>query len=270
GKDLRQVLEVCQEAARNPDGRVFVEDKGVRLKLRNICNPLELGQMSETHFVLDGFWKNHFNRLLAQSGQPHPTAADLRRWTDQPDERGLQKEVQNLLIVVYADQTNRSFVRYGSNYTPGLDDLPNELELQEQTLPDLQDWNAAVTRTADVLGHTISKLLNASNLTTLAAKVQESITEFKADCDSLPDRLQLVLKNLGVPEGDLVKCDRVKTAKAVKTLLASCENKEATALVGVLVHANLETNATAMGRSLKSAKQLLDCLRATKWELFSA
>ena len=73
GKDLRQVLEVCQEAARTPEGRVFVEDKAVRQKLRNICNPLELGQMSETHFVLDSFWKNHFNRLLAQSGQPHPT-----------------------------------------------------------------------------------------------------------------------------------------------------------------------------------------------------
>ena len=53
GKDLRQVLEVCQEAARTPDGRVFVEDKAVRQKLKNICNPLELGQMSETHFVLE-------------------------------------------------------------------------------------------------------------------------------------------------------------------------------------------------------------------------
>lgn len=270
GKDLRQVLEVCQEAARTPDRRVYVEDKGVRLKLRNICNPVDLGQMSETHFVLDDYWKNHFNRMLAQSGQPHPTAADLRRWTDQPDDRGLQREVQNLLILVYADQTNRSFVRYGSNYTPGLDDLPNELELQEQTLPDLKDWNEAVTRTADVLGHAISKLLNASNLATLAAKVKESITEFKADSDSLPDRLQLVLKNLGVPEADFVKCDRVKTAKAVKTLLASCETKEATALVGVLAQAKLETNATAMGKSLKSAKPLLECLRTTRWDLFAA
>src|SRR5206468_8685185 len=36
GKDLRQVLEVCQEAARTrPDRRVFVEDKAVRIKLKN-------------------------------------------------------------------------------------------------------------------------------------------------------------------------------------------------------------------------------------------
>src|SRR5262249_5218455 len=78
GKDLRQVLEVCQEAARTSDGRVFVEDKAVRQKLKNICNPLDLGQMSETHFVLGSFWKNHFSRLHSASGQPHPSVADLR------------------------------------------------------------------------------------------------------------------------------------------------------------------------------------------------
>ena len=273
GKDLRQVLEVCQEAARTQDGRVFVEDKSVRQKLINICNPLELGKIEstdKTHFVLDAFWKNHFNRLLAQSGQPHPTAADLRRWTNQPDDRGLQKEVRNLLILVYADQTNRSFVHYGSNYTPGLDDLPNDLELQEQTLPDLKEWNDSVTRAADIFGHAISKLLNASNLATLAAKVKESITEYKTDCDILPDRLQLVMKNMGVPEAEFVKCDRVRTAKAVKNLLDGCDNKEPTALVGVIAHAKLETNSTAMGKSLKSSKALLECLRTTKWDLFSA
>ena len=270
GKDLRQVLEVCQEAARTHDGRVYVEDKGVRQKLRNICNPLDLGQMSETHFVLDAFWKNHFNRLLAQSGQPHPTVGELRRWTDQPDERGLQHDVQNLLILVYADQTNRSFVRYGSNYSASLDSLPNELDLQEEVFPPLQDWHEAVVRVADIFGHAISKLLNASNLTTLAAKVKESISECKLDADSLPDRLQLVMKNMGVPESESVTCDRVRTAKAVKALLAGCDNKEAAPLVSVIAHAKLETHSTSMAKSLKSAKPILDCLRATRWDLFTA
>jgi hypothetical protein len=274
GKDLRQVLEVCQEAARTVEvPRVFVEDKAVRQKLMNVCNPLELGKIEstdKTHFVLENFWKNHFNKMLAQSGQPHPTVADLRRWTNQPDERGLPKEIQNLLILVYADQTNRSFVRYGGNYSPALDDLPDELELVEQTLPDSKDWQEAITRAADILGHGVSKLLNASNLATLAAKVKESISEFKAECDSLPDRLQLKLKDHGVPEADAAKADRVRTAKAVKTLLANCEGREPTPLVGAIAQAKIETNSTAMGRSLKSAKSILESLRITKWDLFSA
>ncbi|RLS69396.1 MAG: hypothetical protein DWI01_08430, partial [Planctomycetota bacterium] len=270
GKDLRQVLDICQEAARTPDGRVFVEDKGVRTKLRNICNPLELGNMSETHLVLDAFWKNHFNRMLAQSGQSHPTAADLRRWTDQPDERGLHKEVQNLLILVYADQTNRSFVRYGSNYTPSLDDLPNELELQEQSLPDLKDWKEAVKRVAELFGHPISELLNASNLATLAAKVKETASAYKADCDTLPNCVQLMLKNMNVVEQDFENCDRVKTAKAVKALLTGCDDKDPTTLVRLIAQAKIETNSSAMGKSLKSAKAILESLGRTKWDLFLA
>jgi hypothetical protein len=195
---------------------------------------------------------------------------EIRRWTDQPEERGLPREIQNLLVLVYADQTNRSFVRYGSNYTPDLDDMTDELELREETLPDLKDWMEAVTRVADILGHAISNLLNASNLATLAAKVNESVTDFKADCDSLSDRLQLVLKNVGVSEQDANEADRVRTAKAVRALFAACEGKEPTALVGAIAHAKLETNSTAMGRSVKSTKAVLDCLRTTRWDLFSA
>lgn len=271
GKDLRQVLDVCQEATRTPDGRVYVDDKALRAKLRNVCNPLDLGQMSETHFVLDAHWKNHFNRQLALSGQPHPTVADLRRWTDLPDERGLPREVQNLLALVYADQTNRSFHDHGTvAYQPALDDMPDTLVLREESLPDLKDWNEAVTRVAELFGHAVSKLLNASNLAAFAARVREGVTAHKGDCDGLPDRLHLVLKNLGVAEAEAARCDRVRTAKAVKALLAACEGREPTALVTAVAHAKLETNGTAMGKSLKSAKPLAECLRTTRWDLFAA
>lgn len=269
GKDLRQVLEICQEAARTQDGRVFVEDKTLRLKLRNICNPLDLGQMSETHFVLGAFWKNHFNRMLSQSDQSHPTVADLKRWMDQPEERGLPQEICNLLVLVYADQTNRSFVRYGANYVPSLDDMPGDLELVEQQLPDVTDWENAVVRVSEIFGHAASRLLNAGNLAMLASKVQESVASFKGDCESLPDRLQLILRNLGVSETEIDKADRVKTARATRKLLVDCTGREATALVGVIANAKTETSGTAMGRSLKSASSILDCLRNTKWDLFN-
>ena len=85
---------------------VLRDDKTVRRKLINICNPLELGKIEntdKTHFVLENFWKNHFKKMLAQSGQPHPTVETLRRWTNQPNARGLPREIQNLLILVYVD-----------------------------------------------------------------------------------------------------------------------------------------------------------------------
>lgn len=269
GKDLKQVLEVCQEAARTQDGRVYVEDKALRLKLRNICNPLDLGQMSETHFVLGTFWKNHFNRMLSQSDQSHPTVADLKRWMNQPEERGLPQEIQNLLVLVYADQTNRSFIHSGTNQFPTLDVMRHDWELIEQQLPDVKDWETCVHRVSEFFGHAVSRLLNAGNLTNLASKVNESVESLKGECESLPDRLQLILKNLGVSESDIDKADRVKTAKAVRQLLKDCMGKEATPLVGVIASAKLETSGVAMGRSMKSAASILDCLRNTKWDLFN-
>ncbi len=104
----------------------------------------------------------------------------------------------------------------------------------------------------------------------MAAKVAESVTEFKTDCEALPDKVQLVLKNLGVGEAEFSKGDRVRTAKAVKSLLANCDGAQPTALVGTLAHAKVEMNSTAMGRSLKSAKAILECLGRTRWDLFSA
>jgi hypothetical protein len=275
GKDLRQVLEVCQQAVRSTDSpRVYVEDKTVRQKLIHIVNPLELGTIEnteKTHFVLENYWKNHFNKMLHQSGQQNPQVGEMRRWTDSPEERGLPKEIQNLLILVYADQTNRSFrhTHHGGNYTPTLDDLPNELELIEQTLPDSTDWQEVITRTANIFGHGISKLLNASNLATLTAKLKESVTKFQADCDSLPDQLQLKLKVLGVAEVDIAKADRVVTAKAVRNLLTNCVGKESTALVAAMAQAKIATNGTAMGRSLNSAREVLESLQTTKWGSFS-
>jgi len=272
GKDLKQVLDICLQAVQAPDDRVFVEDKTLRTKLRNICNPLELGRMSdETHYVLkhDDFWKTHFNRQLYRTGQEQLTVSDLRQWME---DWGMPREIENLLILVYADETNRSFISQirGGNYAPSLDDMPNDLELVEQQLPDVKDWETAVQRVSEVFGHAIPRLLNASNLMMFSAKVKESVGDLKTDCDSLPNHLQLVLRNLAVPDSDIDKADRVRTARAVRKLLADCEGKEPTALVGAIASSKAETSGTAMGRSLKSAGSILTCLRNTKWDLFQA
>ncbi|MEY3228049.1 MAG: hypothetical protein RLZZ536_2668, partial [Planctomycetota bacterium] len=270
GADMKQVLAACQEAARTQDGRLIIEDKSLRPKMRNICNPLELGQMHETPFVLGTFWKSHFNKLLQQSGQPHPTVADLRRWMDQPEERGLPTVIQNLLILVYADQTNRSFVQHERNYPVSLDDLPADVQLVEQRLPDEKDWQTAVHRVSEIFGIAVSRLLNAGNLAFLEQKVRETVSSLKADCDSLPDRVQLVLKNLGLSDGELEQADRLRTARATRRLLKEIQGRDATALVTAIAVAPVETSGPAMARSFKSVTAVMECLRNTKWDLFSA
>jgi len=282
GKDLKDVLTTCQEAAHTQDGRLYVEDGKLRKVMKNICDPLELGSMGETHFVLEAYWKNLFNRSLAASGKLNPDVSDMRQWIDQPDQRGLSKEIQNLLIIVYAEQTNRSFARFSGNYIPKLDDMPGELELREEVLPSETDWQETRKRVAEIFGDDISGLLNASNLTGLADRftkdgptVKEDdkgyIPRFKAKCDTLPDRLLLVLTTLEIGEDEARKCDRMKTARAARELFKACDEQEPSMMVSAIAGATIENSSKTMARSIKSADKVLTSLRApNRWELFHA
>jgi hypothetical protein len=269
-KDLKDSLAVCQEAAHTQDGRIYVEDKKTRKALTNICDPLELGSMGETHFVLENTWKTQFNKALSASEKDNPDVADMREWMG--NDRGLPKEIQNLLIMIYAEQTNRAFVRFGGNYIPTLADMPNELELRQEELPDEADWMETKSRMAELFGFDLSRLLNASNLAGLGEKFTEEegfIATFKANCDSLPDRLQLVLQNLGVSEDDAAKCDRVKTAKAARDLFDSIDGQEPTEMVKAIAAASIETTGKNMATSIKSAADVLDSLlEPNRWGIF--
>jgi len=270
-KDMKDVLQVCQEAAHTQDGRIYVEDSKVRKALKNICDPLELGSMGETHFVLESFWRTTFNKALTNSEKENPDVADMKTWMGH--DRGLPREIEKLLIMVYAEQTNRAFVRFGGNYTPTLTDMPGELELRQEILPTEEEWQECKKRIADLFGDDLSRLLNASNLSGLGDKFNKEgyIAKFKGDCEALPGRLQLILTKLGVSETDAGSCDRVKTAKAARDFFEAADGKEPTLLVQAIGTARIETSAKAMGRSIKSAANVLaSLLEPNRWEIFEA
>lgn len=271
-KQMRDVMQVCQEAAHTQDGRIFVEDSNVRKALKNICDPLELGSMGETHFVLEGYWKTLFNKALTASAKENPDVADMKTWMG--TDRGLPKEIENLLIMVYAEQTNRAFVRFGGNYIPKLDDMPAELELRQEELPEEADWQETKKRVADLFGDDLSRLLNAANLAGLHYKFNADggyLEKYKGECDSLPGRLQLILQKLGVSESDAEQCDRVKTAKAARDLFEAIDGQEPTPMVKAIAGARIETSGKALGRSIKSvATVLASLMEPNRWELFEA
>ena len=116
--------------------------------------------------------------------------------------------------------------------------------------------------------------MNASNLAGLGEKFSDDggyIAKFKADCDALPNRLQLILHKLGVSEDDASQCDRVKTAKAARDFFDAVEGQEPTPMVIAIAKARIETSGKALGRSIKSAATVLaSLLEPNRWELFEA
>ena len=148
GANLKKVYEEVHKATEVADGRVEV-DKPLRPLLRAIANPLLLGEMHETVFLLGQHWKNHFNPKVAEAGGT-ATVGQLRHWINLPRAMGLPKAVENLVILLYAEQTNRTFYLHGAPTDASLTTLQDQLELRTWVGPPEAEWKAAVQRAASI------------------------------------------------------------------------------------------------------------------------
>ena len=262
---LKKVLGVAVEAARTEDGRVPVEQR-FRAMVKSIANPLRLGEMAETHFVLGQQWKNHFNRKAAEAGGTL-RVLPLRAWMDQPKAMGLPKAVQDMVILVYAEQTDRSFFHRSLPVPePSIEKLDDEMELREQVLPPEEIWKTAANRAGTLFGVAVSPLRNAANLADLENRVREKVREWRTPAGELVARLRDQYPKFGL---DAERSPRMKTAVAAMTLLERLADPDGeTGVVEVLADAEIETSEAAMGRSMETAAGVAAQLDRTEWMVF--
>ncbi|MBI4602632.1 MAG: phage resistance protein [Planctomycetes bacterium] len=260
--NLRKVYEEVHKAVVSGDERWEV-DKSLRKLVRDIANPLLLGEMHETAFVLGHHWKEHFTRKMALSGTA-PTVKQLREWTDEPRPMGLPREVQNLVILIFAEQTDHELFHHGAPYEASLTDLPDALELRKPALPSEQDWKLAYERGGKILGVAVSPLLNAVNVKTLETGVRQKVSEAREPVRKLSRLLEARL-------GDGADgSSRLRTAKATLALLEALADAEPKDVVAVLAKAAIATSEAAMGECFRKASSLAERIEATSWEIFEA
>jgi hypothetical protein len=261
---LDRVKDVIQQATKARDGRVEV-DRALRDEVRRIAVPLRLGDMGETHFVLRDEWKSRFLRKKAEEGVSSITVRRLRAWLDQPAAMGLRTDIQNLLILSFAWQSDLSFYLHGRPLEPQLDRLDDELELREQVLPSSALWQTASERATIILGLTPSPLLNAVNVAKLVADMKAEAERTRPHverlCRSLRQRLEAFAVETSV-------ASRLQTAQAALTLLSGVIEANKDQVVEVMVRAAVATSEVAMGESIKKAAELAAALGATQWRLF--
>ncbi|MGH9162094.1 MAG: phage resistance protein, partial [Vicinamibacteraceae bacterium] len=263
--NLRKVLPELLRAAQAPDGRIAV-DRPMRDLMRRIAEPLELGQMAETHFVLGHTWAQHFNRKRSQDGGP-VTVRKLRAWIDDPRPRGLPEDVQNLVILTWAEQQQLAFLLHGGPVSAALESIRDELELQEQKLPAREHWMIAVRRAQEIFGLAASELINASNVSRIVADLRKSSQELRPHAHALVERLSLVQRDFDL---DPTQSRRGRTARAAESMLERIASAEPEAVIDAVATAIVDTSESAVGRSLKRAAALVESLNSTSWELFDA
>jgi hypothetical protein len=181
---------------------------------------------------------------------------------------GLPREAENVVILLFAEQTNRSFFLHGAPCDATLTNLPDRLELREQKLPSPAQWDIAIGRTGSIFGVAASPLLKASNVMALATGVKQKVTDARRACQTYRQRLQDRLEKLGVSAAGT---DRMQTAAATLAMMERLADVEAAAeVVEVLASAHIATSESAMGECLSKATELAERLDATDWEIFDA
>jgi hypothetical protein len=263
GSNLKKVYDEVHKATEESDGRIEIE-KTLRPMVRAIANPLFLGEMHETHFVLGQYWKNHFSGKIIEAGGT-ASVGQLRCWMDVPRPMGLPKAVQNLVILIFAEQTNRSFYLHGAPTEATLATMPDQMELRTWVGPPEEKWKVAVQRAGSIFGLTPSPLLNANNVAELGQKAKKLAEDSQAACRNICRTLRDRLEKIGLKAAEV---PRLKTAMAVLKLvdgLISCHQSDAVRTIG---DAECVTSEAAMGKSLKSSVELVERMDATTWSIF--
>jgi hypothetical protein len=226
--------------------------------------------MGEQYFVLEKTWTTHFHKQLAAEKAVTPTVKRLRAWMDHPRRRGLVPEVGNLLILAFAEQTDRSFYLRGQPYSPSLDQMPDELELRTQPLPGDDEWEEAKRRAREVFGieDFDTALRTAANVGALAGRVREKADAARDHAHSLVKEVRRALARLGASDAEIAQASRHRTAQAVDALLAGLKDEDATPALVLLARAPLATSGSAMSTSSTTAPAVQRALRDAKWDLF--
>jgi hypothetical protein len=276
GAVAQKVYGVIQEALQQPDQRAYVQDKPLRVLVRSVAEPLKLGQMGDTHFVLGTHWRAHFHQRHAQEGGgqgaadgalPPQSVRKLRGWIDEPDPMGLPVELQNLIILAYADQTDRSFFLGNAPVKGTIERIPDDCELRQQALPPADLWVEAVARMASLFGKVEAQGLNAANVSRLVEDLTEAIEPRRKPLQRLAAVLEQRLAALGTPVEAVPRLVTVRSALALVEKVLAVSGVER---VVALAQAPVQTSAAAMAAVLSKVETIEEAIRTADWALFEA
>lgn len=265
---LKRILDDVQRAAEQPGQRLGIDDHAMRHVLRGIAGPLKLGTMGQTHFVLSPHWADHFGRMQSQANGAAMTVERLRTWIDLPQAMGLTPELQNLVVLAFAAQADRTLMRHGVPVQGIIERLDPEIEICEQPLPDETEWSRARERANALFGLTSGEVRKGATLARLAADLKQRATDTRPILASLATDLRPRLEEFGVAPDTAARMVTLRSASAFTANLL--DTPDALTMIRVLIGSKLETSEAAVARALGSSGDLKQCIAGVPWEAIAA
>ncbi|WP_213455829.1 phage resistance protein [Thiocapsa sp.] len=263
--DLGKVFTELRRAIHAPHGRIDV-DSPLRPLMRQIAQPLKLGEMHERHFIFKEDWPQHLGRELAKAGG-EVTVGALRAAMDRPQPKGLPTAVQNLLILIFAEHGQYAFTFHGGPYEDfTLKDIRDDLVLIKQDLAEPALWKPALDHAGALFGLTINPLRTANNQNALQKEVRDAVKTSLEPCRTLLAELTDQLGALGLSASG----NRLANATLAVAVLEDLHGREGPALVGALAGITPVTSLPALARSIIAATRVSNAIADNNWALLEA
>jgi hypothetical protein len=273
--EVRKVAELCTEAVVEPDGRLMVKEPADRKLLARIANPLQLGIQSEQAFKLctaADRWDNTFTKAInqaRQNGADTQTVGLLREAINAPSPMGLTSQLENLIILVWAQATNHTFRLYGGPVTPTVDRLEDAWEVVPQALPSDEVWEKARGRMASIFGITLAtRQLSGFAVERAGIDLQKMVDAHRTAVDALVDQVASVGLSTGIAEAPFPRLASARAARALLANLAAAPDD--LTRVGALATAPIPTSELALGKSISSAQMIVNELGAAQLSIIEA
>jgi hypothetical protein len=262
---VKRVAEVVKKAIADPNRRVEGVDRTAREALLGIAVPMELGALNEDVFTLRRVWVDHFIRSIATAsdGNATPTVGRLREFCDQPSAKGMTRELTDLVIWTFVNQSDRRFYHNQMPAVVEFDQLDDRMEVREQVLPKDETWKVVVHRLAALTGHTAPSRCSAAAVQHAIAAIKTWVGSHAQAAQGLQMALVESGKALGIPPtGDH---PRLAAANQAVELLGRLQRADDDAVIGVLADAKLPADLLPLSVGISTAARVAQALRDASW-----
>lgn len=274
--ELAKVLHYAKQAAADPTHGIAVPTADQRI-LKRICNPLRLGALVDHRYVLDistCYWSQHLLQEAAKRDyRDHFPVHVLRDILDVPKRRGFDRDLQNLIIAVFALEQQLSWYHNGGRTTvEAVNGVEDRFELRHPVLPTEEEWKAAVQFGQPFFGEVLPLFRNPANLGNLAGTLRRVASAYENVAGRLVTALAEHATLLGLdPAADT---GRLATARRVRDLLTQVAHERDDVVLVRIVAVGQEHLAGLDGQAAsqvyKQAQALVNALAGTQWPLLAA
>ncbi|MFV2025947.1 phage resistance protein [Micromonospora sp. LOL_028] len=272
--ELAKVLTYARQAVADPTRGVTVPATDQRT-LRRICNNLQLGELADHRYVLTtstSYWTRHLLQRAAADGYRDSFPVHrLRGHLDQPEPRGFDRSLQNLILCVFAlDHQLAWYLNEGQVTVDRVDAVTDAHELKFPPMPSDTDWHRAIERAQHLFGQVLPAWLIPANLAKAAAQVRKVAAERGPAVSDLLDQLTAHAGTLGLdPAADT---GRIGVTRRLARLLTDLRHeRDDVVLIAQLAGADLgDIDDATAGTAIASAPTMVRALRDTQWAVLTA